>query len=98
MGLSFTENVVDLPSGSFTSHLASLRTDIAFDSKWSWSNLVQYDNTSDVYGLNSRLRYIPEAGQEMVLVLNHGGIVDPVNHLSSTQSDLNLKFSYTFRY
>jgi len=29
MGLSFTENVVDLPSGSFTSHLASLRTDCA---------------------------------------------------------------------
>jgi hypothetical protein len=98
MGLSFTENVVDLPSGSFTSHLASLRTDVAFNSKWSWSNFFQYDNTGDVYGLNSRLRYIPEAGREMVLVLNHGGVVDPLNHLSSEQSDINLKFSYTFRY
>lgn len=98
LGVSFTENVVDLPSGSFTSHLASLRTDIAFNSKWSWTNFLQYDNTADVYGANSRLRYIPEAGREMVLVLNHGGQVDPANHLSSTQSDLNLKFSYTFRY
>jgi len=98
MGFSFTENVVDLPSGSFTSHLASLRTDVAFNSKWSWSNFFQYDNTGDVYGLNSRLRYIPEAGREMVLVLNHGGVVDPLNHLSSEQSDIILKFSYTFRY
>ena len=98
MGLSFTENDVDLPSGSFTSHLASLRADVAFNSKWSWSNFLQYDNSEDVYGFNSRLRYLPEAGQEMVLVLNTGGVVDPQNHHSSTYSDLNLKVSYTFRY
>jgi hypothetical protein len=98
MGLSFTENVVDLPSGSFTSHLASLRTDVAFDSRWSWSNFLQYDNSGDVFGINSRLRYVPEAGQEMMLVLNHGGVVDAANNLSSTQSDINLKVSYTFRY
>jgi len=98
IGFSFTENDVDLPSGSFTSHLASLRTDVAFNSKWSWSNFLQYDNTADAYGLNSRLRYIPEAGREIVLVLNHGGVVDPLNQLSSEQSDINLKFSYTFRY
>jgi hypothetical protein len=97
-GLAFTENVVDLPSGSFTSHLASLRADVAFDSKWSWSNFLQYDNTGDAFGINSRLRYEPEAGQEMMLVLNHGGVVDAANHPSSTQSDLNLKVSYTFRY
>jgi hypothetical protein len=98
MGFSITENDVDLPSGSFTSHLASFRTDIAFNSNWSWSNFFQYDNTGDVYGLNSRLRYVPEAGQEVVLVLNHGGVVDPANRLSSTQSAINLKVSYTFRY
>jgi hypothetical protein len=98
IGLRFTENDVDLPSGSFTSHLASLRTDVAFNSKWSWSNFIQYDNTSDVFGVNSRLRYIPEAGREMVFVVNHGGTVDPLNHFLSTQSDINLKVSYTFRY
>jgi hypothetical protein len=98
LGLGFTENVVDLPSGSFTAHLASLRTDIALDSKWSWSNFMQYDNTSDSFGINSRLRYVPEAGQEMMLVLNHGGVVDQDNNFSSTQSDMILKVSYTFRY
>ena len=98
LGLSLTENDVDLPSGSFTSHLASLRTDVAFNSRWSWSNLLQYDNTADIFGLNSRLRYIPRAGKEALLVLNHGASVDAQNHLSSTASELNLKVSYTFRY
>lgn len=98
LGLSFTENDVDLPSGSFTSHLASFRTDIAFNSKWSWSNFLQYDNSRDVYGVNSRLRFLPEAGQEMVLILNTGGVVESDNHHSSTYNDLNLKVSYTFRY
>ena len=98
LGLSFTENDVDLPSGSFTSHLASVRSDFAFNARWSWSNLVQYDNTAEAFGVNSRLRYIPEAGKEMVLVLNHGATVDPSNHLSSIASDINLKVSYTFRY
>jgi hypothetical protein len=98
LAAAFTENVVDLPSGSFTSHLASLRSDIAFNSRWSWSNLLQYNNTSEAVGINSRLRFIPEAGKEMVLVLNHGADVDPENHTQSTVNDINLKVSYTFRY
>jgi hypothetical protein len=98
VGASFTENVVDLPSGSFTSHLASLRTDIAFNSRWSWSNLIQYDNSAELVGLNSRLRFMPDAGREVLVVVNHGYSVDALNSLSSTSNELNLKFSYTFRY
>jgi hypothetical protein len=98
LGIAYTENDVDLPSGSFTSRLASLRSDIAFNSKWSWSNLLQYDNTAEVAGINSRLRYLPEAGKEVVLVLNHGATISADNSFTSTDSDLNLKVSYIFRY
>lgn len=98
LGLSFTENVVDLPSGSFTSHLASLRSDIAFNARWSWSNLLQYDNSAQAASINSRVRYIPEAGKEMVLVVNHGAVVGARNQLSSIGNDVNLKLTYTFRY
>ncbi len=98
LGLSFTENVVELPDGDFTAHLASLRSDFAFNSRWSWSNLLQYDNTAEAFAINSRVRYVPEAGQEMLFVLNHGADVSPSNRLSSTQSELNLKVMYTFRY
>jgi len=98
LGIAYTENDVELPSGSFTSRLASVRGDIAFNSRWSWSNLLQYDNTAEVAGINSRLRYMPEAGKEVVLVLNHGATINADNSLSSTNGDLNLKIAYTFRY
>lgn len=92
------EQVVDLPTGSFTLHLASLRTDIAFNPRWSWINLVQYNNADEAIGINSRLRYVPEAGREMILVLNHNSDVDPHNRFASVASELNLKLHYTFRY
>ena len=98
LGVAFTENEVSLPSGSFTSHLASLRSDVAFNARWSWTNLLQYDNTSESVAINSRLRYTPEAGQEFVVVLDHGGTVDPANRIDSTHSDVAVKVLYTFRY
>ena len=98
LGVAYTQNDVDLPSGSFISRLASLRADIAFTSKWSWSNLLQYDNTAEVAGLNSRLRYMPEAGKDIMLVLNHGASINEDNSLTGTNSEINVKLSYTFRY
>ena len=98
LGVAYTENDVDLLSGSFISRLASLRADIAFNSKWSWSNLLQYDNTAEVAGLNSRLRYMPEAGKDIMLVLNHGASINEDNSLTGTNSEINVKLSYTFRY
>ena len=98
LGGAYTENDVDLPSGSFTSRLASLRSDIAFNSRWSWSNLLQYDNTAEVAGINSRLRYMPEAGKEVMLVLNHGSTINADSTLTSINSDITFKVSYTFRY
>ena len=64
LGLGFTENLVELPSGKFTSYLGRLRTDVAFNSRWSWSNFIQYDNAAEVFSVNSRLRYEPVAGRE----------------------------------
>ncbi len=98
MAIIFEENDVDLPSGSFAAHIASLRTDIAFKSRWSWSNLLQYDNTADRVGINGRVRYIPEAGKEVILVLNHGADIDIENRSHCTNTELVLKASYTFRY
>jgi hypothetical protein len=98
MGIGFIQNVVELPSGEFTSHLGKLKADIAFNSRWSWSNFIQYDNVSEVVGINSRLRYEPVAGREMLVVLNHGSSISPENHYSSNSSEFVVKFSYTFRY
>jgi hypothetical protein len=97
--LTFTENRIKLPNGNFTLRLFGLNTQYAFSSTLSWSNLFQYDNISENLGINSRLHWIPRAGQQAFLVLNWGLIdADKDNHFKSTVADISLKFNYTFRF
>jgi hypothetical protein len=65
----------------------------------SWSNLIQYDNISENLGFNSRLHWIPKAGQQAFVVLNWG-LIDPDknNTFVSAIADLSVKFNYTFRF
>lgn len=99
LGLNYSENSIKLPGGDFKVRLISMRANVAFNSKWSWSNLLQYDNVSESMGLNSRLNWIPESGQEAFLVFNFGAQdADKDNSFTSTNSDLSLRFTYTFRY
>ncbi len=39
-----------------------------------------------------------EAARKLLLVLNQVYSVDVLNSLTSTNNEMNLKFSYTFRY
>jgi hypothetical protein len=99
----FEYNDIDLSTGEFITRLFTLRADVAFSSAWSWSTLAQYDNASEEVSVNSRLRWIPKAGQEMIFVLNHGFIIDePIpgagREWRSLDSDIVLKATYTFRY
>jgi len=97
LGLGFRENDVNLPGGQFTSHLGSLRADIAFNSFWSLTNLLQYDNAVERFRFNSRLRYEPEAGREMLLVFDHRSATYD-NRLESIDNEIILKLSYTLRF
>jgi len=97
--LSYDVNDVELPQGDFTVRLVTFRTDIVFSSTLSWVNLIQYDNVSETAGINSRLHWIPEAGREAFIVLNHNlQDVDRDGSFRSIDADLTLKFNYTFRF
>jgi hypothetical protein len=99
MQLGYEFNDVDLPQGSFITRLYRMRMDIAFNSRWSWLNVLQYDNVSDSAGFNSRLRYNPQAGQDVFLVVNRQFDVDPFSKsVSSSASEIVLKLNYTFRF
>jgi hypothetical protein len=99
MQLGYEYNDVELPAGSFVTRLYRVRVDIAFTDKWSWLNVVQYDNVTDTGGFNSRLRYNPQAGQDLYLVLNRQFDVDPLTRdVSSSTSEVIVKFNYTFRF
>ena len=99
--LSYETNDVELPGGSFISRLIQFRTDVVFSSTVSWVTQLQYDNVTESIGINSRLHWIPEAGREAFIVLNHNlQNFDPLtsNTFNSAAADLTLKYSYTFRF
>ena len=92
-------NNVELPEGSFISRLVSLSSAYAFSSNLYWINLIQYDNVSEELGINTRLQWIPKAGQEGFIVLNHNlQDFDKDNSFKSASSDFSIKFKYTFRF
>ncbi len=99
MTANYDFNDVELPTGSFNTRLATLRADVIFSATMSWSTLLQYDNVSESMGINMRLHWIPEAGREVFIVLNHNlQDFDLDNRFKSAAADLAIKVNYTFRY
>ena len=97
--LSYEYNDVDLPQRTFETRLVRAGFDIAFSSTLSWVNLIQYDNVSEVAGINMRLHWIPQAGREVYFVINHNVVdIDGDNRFHSAFSDATAKVNYTFRF
>jgi hypothetical protein len=100
-GVGFNIQEIDLPvdNGRFTTRIVNTNIDIVFSSRLSWTNLIQYDNVSEIVGLNLRLNWIPEAGRELFFVINHNlQDLDEDNRFHSLASDVVAKASYTFRF
>jgi len=109
--ISFPDKGDDLlPSGlprcttldcAFITRVARLSLETIFSSRWSWVNLLQYDNVSRTIGVNSRLHWIPQAGREAFLVLNHNlrdNPLEPANDFHTSFHEVTVKYSYTFRF
>ena len=99
LDLQYRIDDIELPQGSFISRLTRLRTDVVFSSRLSWVNLVQWDNDTYEFGINSRLHWIPQAGREVYLVLNHNlADHDEDGTYRSMNADLTAKLNYTIRF
>ena len=92
-------NSIELPQGDFITRLSSVNTQVAFTPELYWITLAQYDNISEEIGINTRLQWIPKAGQEALIVLNHNmQDQDRDNRFDTARSDLSLRLRYTFRF
>ena len=99
LDLQYEWNNISLPQGDFTTRLARVGVDWVLSATLSWVNLLQYDNVSNLLGVNSRLHWIPEAGREIFLVFNQN-LTDENERRSfrTLTSDTTVKLSYTFRF
>jgi hypothetical protein len=99
LSMNYEMNDISLPEGDFITRLMSVNSQVAFNSQLFWVTLLQYDNVSELLGINTRLQWIPRAGQEGFIVLNYGlEDRDKDNTFKSLNADLSIKFKYTFRF
>jgi hypothetical protein len=61
-------NLIDLPTGSFTTQVLRARTDYAFSPRMFVSGLVQYSSNDSVFSTNLRFRWEYRPGSEFFLV------------------------------
>lgn len=91
-------NRIDLPEGKFNTQLMRLRTDIAFTPEWAWITTAQYDNQSELLGVNSRLQWIPRAGSEFYIIYNGGWIDRGETGFEKIGHSATMKIGHTFRF
>jgi hypothetical protein len=98
LGLSYEYNDIVLPTGDFTTRLIQINANYSINARWSWINLIQYDNVSESAGIYSRLRWNPRAGQNLFIVLNQ--TLDATGVFSGLKSDslaFSVKYTHTLR-
>lgn len=98
LGGGLTYQAVDISGGDFITRLATLRVNVAFNSKIALLNFVQYDNVSDVAALNTRLKWKPRPGDEYSFIANYGADIGEEGQIYSRKTALILKAVRTFRF
>jgi len=88
---------INLPSGDFDVHLASLRLELAWSPELTWSQIAQYDNLSGNLGLSSRLRWTIQPGNDIFLVFNHSWL-ETGSRFESIGGDTTFKLGTTLRF
>lgn len=96
--LGYETNKIQLPSGKFTARVMSLKSEIAFNTKWSFTPLFQFDNVSEELGTNLRLRYHPMRGSDFFFVWSRSMLRDINDRFQSTFQESVVKGTYTFRF
>ncbi len=93
----YQQSDVDLDGGDFTTRISRLRADLLVNPDISWSTFVQYDNFTDSIGVNSRIRWIIEPGNDLFVVVN--SVVEAEHRsLHYAETDVVTKAGWTFRF
>jgi hypothetical protein len=71
MEFNATRNVGRLPEGDFTQQLVGTRARVNVSSDLQFNSYLQYDNTTDSFGSNTRLRWTFSPLGELFVVYNH---------------------------
>ena len=97
LSLQAERNDISLVEGTFFTQLLTVRGDYNFSPDVSWANLVQYDNESRIFGVQSRFRWILKPGSDLFVVLNRGWYRERDGRYLLNFDKGSVKLQYTFR-
>ena len=100
ISLNTNQTFASLPQGSFIARIYSSRVDYAASPFLSVSSLIQFDNRSENLGLQSRVRWTIEPGNDVFFIFGQGWVQDLERGYDFRRQDsrLAMKFQYTFRF
>ena len=100
ISLNTNQTFASLPQGSFIARIYSSRVDYAASPFLSVSSLIQFDNRSENLGLESRVRWTIEPGNDVFFIFGQGWVQDLERGYDFRRQDsrLAMKFQYTFRF
>ena len=89
-----------LPQGNFIARIFSTEVNYALSPFFSIANLAQFDNRSGNLGLQSRVRYTIEPGNDFFFIFGQGWVQELGRGYDFRQQDSRLatKLQYTFRF
>lgn len=100
ISLTTNQTFASLPQGNFVARIYSSQISYAVSPFLSFSNLIQFDNRSGNLGLQSRVRWTVEPGNDVFFIFGQGWVQSLERGYDFRQQDSRLatKLQYTFRF
>ena len=100
ISLNTNQTFARLPQGNFVARIYSSQVNYAVSPFLSFSNLIQFDNRSGNLGLQSRVHWTLEPGNDVFFVFGQGWVQDLERGYDFRRQDSRLatKIQYTFRF
>ena len=91
---SWNFNRVDLPGGSFDTHVVSTRVQYNFSDRWLTNSLIQYNSDSGRMSIFARLRYVYNTIDNFYLVYKSSTLYEGIFY-GETDHQLIAKLTYS---
>ncbi|MDI1319075.1 MAG: DUF5916 domain-containing protein [bacterium] len=95
--LNWQVRQIRMPQGNFAVRIGSVNAVYTFSPDLQLSLLGQYDNFSDSLGVNFRLKWIVQPGNELFFIVNEGYDTS-LDRFRPTQNDTSMKAAWNFRF
>jgi hypothetical protein len=97
VGVESDRKWVTLPDDNFITQIYRLNLNFLFSPNLSWYNYAQYENQTEIIGLQSRFQWIIKPGKEIYLTFN-SPLIDPLERFHAEAYEARLKVNYTIRF